>query len=318
MASRVSEILTMLKSFKEARALLSAYELGLLSRLAMSAVSAAELSREKDLDERAVRALLDALVAMRIVRKRNGRYRLSSAGSQLMADRGETLDDASLAWRQWSEMNQVIQQGRTVVDSAQVVEEAERAKKRLQSGLADESWVQRLPIGNAKTILDVGGSAPAELIRLALAHPDVHCSALHLPGVVPEIERAVERAGMSERIAVIPGNYLFDQLPSGFDVVWISGVLPLHAEEPNRALLRNASEALNSGGRVLIRDLLLDEKQATEVDHTLFRLRTLASPNAVEAYTVQDVIRWLSDAGFIEATYQCSGDIATVSALAGG
>jgi hypothetical protein len=73
--------------FWESKTLLSAVELGLFTELAKGPADLADLSRRLGLHDRAARDFLDALVALKMLDREDGRYS-NTAHTDLFLDRG--------------------------------------------------------------------------------------------------------------------------------------------------------------------------------------------------------------------------------------
>jgi hypothetical protein len=89
------------------------------------------------------------------------------------------------------------------------------------------------------------------LARLLSTEPDLRGILVDLPSTAAEADAAFARAGVGDRVRVVPGSF-FDPLPAGGDVYLLSGVLIDWADDAAAAILRRCGEAVGSAGRVLI------------------------------------------------------------------
>ena len=92
-----------------------------------------------------------------------------------------------------------------------------------------------------------------------------------LPNVVPISKKIVEQEGFSGRIEHHVGDYTTDELPKGFDLIFLSAIIHSNSYATNRELVRKCFNSLNSIGRIVIQDWVLnDAKTDTPTGHCLF------------------------------------------------
>src|SRR5271165_421342 len=110
--------------------------------------------------------------------------------------------------------------------------------------------------------------------------------------------RDVAEAGLSDRIALLPGDALETGWPAGQDVVLVSYLLSAVGAADIPALLGQARRALKPGGRIIIHDFMLDEDRAGPFAAAGFFLSYLTLRTDPVSFTAGDVRRWLADARF--------------------
>ena len=73
----------------------------------------------------------------------------------------------------------------------------------------------------------------------------------------------------------------------------------IHYQEPagNQALIRRAAGALNPGGRIVIKDKFLDERQTGPAWTAVFAIHLLVHTEHGDCYTVAEATDWLRAAG---------------------
>jgi hypothetical protein len=95
------------------------------------------------------------------------------------------------------------------------------------------------------------------------------------------------------------GSYL-ESLPGGHDAALLSNILHGEGENDNRALLKQAYDALDAPGIVIISDALLNEERTAPVFPLLFALNMLVATEHGDTYTRVEVKGFLEEAGFCE------------------
>jgi SAM-dependent methyltransferase len=89
-----------------------------------------------------------------------------------------------------------------------------------------------------------------------------------------------------------------DPLPRGFDIVLISNVLHGQGVRENRALLRSAHRSLNQGGRIVLRDVLMNRAGTDPEWGAMFSVALLLQTPKGRCYALDEVRAWLQTAGF--------------------
>lgn len=106
----------------------------------------------------------------------------------------------------------------------------------------------------ARRLLDVGGGHGLYSVEFCRRHPDLRATVLDVPEARDAAAETVEAAGMEDRISFRPGDYLRDELGSGYDVALLCNVLHAHDPREARRLLRRTAGVLEPGGRLVVLD----------------------------------------------------------------
>jgi len=115
------------RAFQESRVLLTAIELDVFAALGEGA-SAAALSAQLGTDTRAIEMLLNALVAVGALLKRDGMFHCTSESKALAAARGRLLHMVHL-WDTWSTLTECLKSGKaTATRGPESFSEHERFK----------------------------------------------------------------------------------------------------------------------------------------------------------------------------------------------
>ncbi len=314
LAAEQDRIGEMTRSFMQSRILLSAVELGVFRAVADGADTAEAVARAIDADPRATAMLLDALTAIELMAKERGRYRLSAAsascfGPGVPAYQGQALMHAVRLWESWSRLSDCVRLGHPP-DRAQMDNRDDEGLRgfiaAMHSYASEEAdaVVARVDLTGVRRILDLGGGSGRFSIAFARACPEAEVTVFDLPAVTPLTEGYVADAGLSDRIRTRPGDMLTGDFGEGHDLVWISSICHMFSPEQNVAVLRKARKALAPGGRVIIRDFLLDPDRTSPPGAAVFALNMLVNTEGGNSYTAEECVEWLAAVGLPGATVE--------------
>lgn len=114
---------------------------------------------------------------------------------------------------------------------------------------------------------------------------------------IPEvIELARERHG--DALHYLGGDFLTDGLGGPWDGIFISNVLHGLEEADNRVLLARLREALQPKGKLVIKDMFLEQSGGSPDGAAAFALNMLFFTEAGQSHALESVAAWCRDAGF--------------------
>jgi SAM-dependent methyltransferase len=261
-------------------------------------------------DRRATELLLNALVALDVIRLAGVGYTNAPAAAQFLV--AGSPDDARTAlrhnlslWRTWSSLTEAVRVGHTALRPDMRERDDDWTLPfiaAMHRGAAVRAPLVVAALGAApiRRMLDVGGGSGAYAIAFAQAHPSLTAVVLDLATVVPIAEGHIRGAGLSERIATRAGDLRRDDLGAGFDLVFLSSICHMLGPDGNRDLLARAGQALAPGGRVVIQDFLLEPERTRPRQAVLFAINMLVGTEAGGTYTEAEYAAWLTAAGLMD------------------
>jgi len=298
-------VLQLAQSYWECRILLTAAELDLFALLEPEPLSAQHVAERLNADIRGMTFLLDAVAAIGLLSKRDGKYRCepdlaallsgSSPGSVLPM----VLHSAS-QWKKWSDLTGIvrgeIEPGRHP-RTPQTLRAFIEAMDVAASPRA-ESVVAAVKPGSAKRLLDVGGGPGTYTKAFLNAVPQMKATLFDQPDVV-EIARArLHAAGLLDRVTLVGGDFEVDELPGGHDLALLSAIIHQNSHQQNVDLYRKVFRALVPGGRIVIRDHVLRPDRTQPRRGAVFAINMLVSTSGGNSYTFDEIRDGLTQAGF--------------------
>ncbi|WP_103500474.1 MULTISPECIES: methyltransferase [Streptomyces] len=172
---------------------------------------------------------------------------------------------------------------------------------RSWSRLTNPVLVDKADLSGTRRVLDIGGGDGVNAISLAKANPRVEFTVVDLPGAVAIAERKIAEEGLSDRISAHACDIFDSHYPGGHDAVLLANQLVIWSPQQNLGLLRKAYEALEPGGKVMIFNVMSDDRGDgplySALDNAYFA--TLTAPRS-RIYRWTDYEEWLAEAGFGE------------------
>jgi SAM-dependent methyltransferase len=167
------------------------------------------------------------------------------------------------------------------------------------SSFSARDFAAAFDLSDRTALLDVGGGSGAYPIELAKANPGLRAAVFDLPHVCEIAAERIAEAGLSERIATVPGDFLSGEpLPTGYDAILLSMILHDWDEPTGRRLLADCFEALEPGGIVIVCELLLDDDRSGPASAALMGMNMLVETEGGQNYTGAQYADWLVGAGF--------------------
>jgi SAM-dependent methyltransferase len=305
------ELLSLVRGFQPACVLGAAADLDLYEALGADEVDLDEAVRRVRGDPRGVGILLDALAALGLLTKRDGRWSVPPSLRPLMTPGADQsvlamIQHQANCLRRWSRLAETIRAGEVVGRHPSVRgEEGDResfieAMDVINRNAA--SWlVGEIPRQEFTRLLDVGGASGTWTIAWLAAYPDARATIFDLPPVIPLAESRLTDAGIRDRVELVAGDFYADPLPTGADLAWVSAIVHQNSREQNRDLFRKVFAALAPGGRILIRDIVMDETRTKPTGGAFFAVNMLAATPGGGTFTFAELAEDLAAAGFESA-----------------
>jgi SAM-dependent methyltransferase len=292
--------------FQRSRVLLSAIELRLFGLIGEGGHTSAELAGRASTDPRATDRLLNALCAMRLLVKREGRFWNTPESRRYLDDGSQEfaagLGHTASMWHTWSGLTDAVREGRPSLRAAI----NDRGDAWLKPFIAAMHYraVQQAPqvadligLDGVARVLDVGGGSGAFAMAFAAKQPGLVAVVFDLPNVLPLTREYIAEADLTCCVTTAVGDYLVDPLPAGFDLVFLSAVIHSNSAVQNAALVRSCAAALNPGGRLVVLDWVMSDDRVAPPAGAFFALNMLVATDHGDTFTDGEIRGWMDGAG---------------------
>jgi hypothetical protein len=301
--------------FWASKVLLSGVELGLFTELAKGPADLVTLSQRLGLHERSARDFLDALVALKLLDRHEGKYS-NAPDTDLFLDRakpsyaGGLLEMANARlYESWGSLTEALRTGRNqneAKDSGDIFASLYADPAKLRGFLAAMSGVSlgaaqaiaaKFPWQDYKSFADIGAAQGMVAATLASAHPHLSGAGYDLPQVNPVFEEFIGTRGVSSRVKFISGNFFTDPLPAA-DVLIMGHILHDWDLAQKRMLLEKAYAGLAKGGALIVYESIIDDERRENAFGLLMSLNMLIETPGGFDFTGADCQAWMREAGF--------------------
>lgn len=300
-------IMRLAGGFQESKILMTANDLDLFSEISAGRGSAEELASKLRVNRRALGILMNALVAIGLLRKENGSYTNTELSDRyLVKNRPEYLGDfvkfMSTQWKGYGNLGEVLRNG--CLSPKVAPDERDEAYVRAYIWGMDNMGKERarrvaqaLDLSSVRTMLDVGGGAATYSIAFAKENPKLTSVVLDLPATLEVARENIERNGVGDRVSTRACSYWEMDYKSDFDLVWISQIIHGLGEEQVTELIRRSAAAVAPGGRLIVHDSFLAEDYASPYHAAVFSVYMLAITERGRCYSLHEVKKWMNAAG---------------------
>jgi hypothetical protein len=313
-------ILRTATGFWSSKVLLTAVGLDLFSTLGASSMTAKELGEVLDLHPRGRFDFFDALVALGFLEREGdgpeGRYSNTPEGAAFLVKQSPAYLGGMLQMLNsrlfgfWNDLEEGLKTGEpqneTKLGGKSIFEELYADEERLGTFLQAMSGFQagnfqalaeKFDFSGYETVTDAGGSLALLSCMLGKRHPHLRFQSFDLPPVAPHAEKAVQAAGLGDRVRIVSGDFFADPLPKA-DVVTMGNVLHDWDLEKKLHLIRSAYEALPEGGALIVIENLIDDARRENAFGLLMSLNMLIEFGGAFDYTGADFRGWCTQVGF--------------------
>ncbi|MBI5755658.1 MAG: methyltransferase domain-containing protein [Nitrospirae bacterium] len=302
-------------AYAESRILHAAVELNIFDTIGDKKVSAEEVAENIRTDTRATELLLNALTALNLLNKEGNLFSLTDLSGKYLLSASESCYSGmirfeSSMWKVWERLADAVRTGKSVRTPDMYQTEKEEtecfimAMHHLVSARGDAGYIaDRLNLTGVHSVLDIGSGPATYPIAICKKHPHISVTIFDLPATLEVTKRVLEGAGVSRKIRIIAGDYNKDPLPAGYDVVFLSNIIHGEDEGTNKTLMKKIFQSLNPGGRIIIKDHIMDESLTRPACGAIFSIYMLLTTKGRD-YGFHEVKEWLEEAGFVDISLE--------------
>jgi SAM-dependent methyltransferase len=294
-------------TYRLPRVLIAALELDLFTAIGTVAWTISDLAREMKVSERGLAILCRNLAMAGLLKKHDETYRNSRlAATALNAHhqnyRGDYLRLITNHWADWGRLLDSVKSGLPVDHDAP---DEPNYRRRFTWAMHHRTLetapkiAAQINLRGARTLLDLGGGPGTYAMAFLTENPALRATVCDRPAALDVAKEIASAHKTRARLSYLPLDVIAEDIPGFYDVIWYSNVLHIYSREDNQAVFRRAAAALNPGGRLLIQDAFLHDRDGLFPDEaSLFAVSMLLFTEGGDTYKATEAKAWLIDAGF--------------------
>ena len=305
-------LLALARGFQESRVLLTGAELNLFTLLSKEALTAEAIAARLGADLRALTIELDALAAMELLVKADGTYRTAPDAACLSADAPDSIHPmllhAAALWDRWTKLTRRI--GGTPLPERPPRRRPARSSARCTScprRRPSASWRPPASAARAASWTSAAGPGPTRR-RFSAPCPGSRRRSSTCRPSSRSPASGCRRPDFSSRVTLVAGDFENDELPAGHDLAWLSAIIHQNGPAQNDALYARIFRALVPGGRLVIRDHVMEPDRTRPRAGALFAVNMLVGTAQGGTYTFDEISAGLERAGFIRVRQLRAGE----------
>lgn len=313
--------------FQAARALVKLGILDIVSKSGPGGISSEDVSDKLGISKYGTEVLLDAGLSMGIVRMQDEKYILTKTGFFLLNDSMTRVNIDfvhDVCYEPFFLLEESVRTGRpeglkvfgdwkTIYPGLQFLpEQAKKSWFGFDHFYSDVAFPEIIPLIAADkpgNLMDVGGNTGRFAMQAVQGIPGLKVTIVDLPDTLKAAERSIREHGFADRISFFAADMLDAQneLPHGFDAIWMSQFLDCFSEEQIVSILSRAARSMHSGSYLYILELFWDrqkyEASSYSLNATSLYFTCLANGNS-RMYHSTDMHRLIEKAGLtaVEST----------------
>jgi ubiquinone/menaquinone biosynthesis C-methylase UbiE len=299
----------LVQGYQQAQIVLASVRLNLFSYLKHESMTTEEIADGLQTDPEKTRILCNALVALNLLIKEENRFSNSpDALKFLLPDspysRVSSLLHGALQYERWGGLHDAVKQGVPTPDE-RIDPGLLRGRAWFARAMGDigrtsaAQTVEKLDLKEVRSLLDVGGGPGVYALEFVRQYPDLAVTVLDDSETLDIARENCSAEGLQGRVRLRPGDVFHDDLGEGFDMVFLSNLVHIYSMEDNYLLIKRCAQALNPGGRICIKDFVLDPSRTSPQGAAIFAVNMLVSTAAGNCYTESDIQSWFENAGII-------------------
>ncbi len=293
--------------FRMSRIIMTALDLDLFTVMESRLWTIKALAKAASVSERGLEILCRNLASVGLLRKDGARYSSNNLGRTFLNAkspnyRGAYLDLLRRQWKDWSKLTESVRSGKPVEEQGEDDAEYRRSftwAMHHRSIEAAGQVAKQLKLKSAKTLLDVGGGPGTYALEFLKKNLKLKAGVWDRSVALEVAKEIAKKQKLNARMSYFEGDFLKDPVPGTFDIFWLSNVIHIYSAEENIQILKKLRKALTPGGRVFIQDTFLQDKHGLRpLETNLFAVTMLLFTETGNTYSITEVQRWLTAAGF--------------------
>ncbi len=307
-------------------------EIGAFAALSAQALRTDELAATLKVNARALGIQLGLVASLGFVEKREGRWRATAAARTWLHPEGAgyygpLIHRYKLSQPLHEQLLATLRTGNAAEGHVSAAAEWERGEMpadmaewitafmNAHSRAAAKGLASQPLFADVRSLLDVGGASGIFAIELARAWPKLAATVMDIPQVCAAAQPYIAASGTGGRVSTAAVNMFTQAWPRGHDAHFFSNIFHDWSDATNKLLAQKSFEALPSGGRILLHEMLMNDDGCGPLPAAAFSVLMLLATRGRQ-YSLPELRGFLEAAGFtdVEAAQTGGGYYSLVTA----
>ena len=309
LGSPVEKIFEDVRGYWKSSVIITSIDLDIFTNISQG-TTCKQLASKLSLQDDALERLLDSLVNLNLLQKEgNMYYNTYNSSKYLVRNQASYIGYVALYHKSrydvWGKLDRSLKTGKPIAaasflapDKNQINNYARAMSARAQLEVNDV--MDRIDLSDCKRLLDLGGAPGTFSVAFAKKYPSLDITVFDLDTMM-EISKEITQD--NQNIHLVAGNFDSDPIGSNYCGVFMSQILDSLGRKGVEDLFKKVFASLKKGGKVIIRDYILQENN-TESEISMFRsLNVLLTTNVGRLYNFEDYLNLLKEVGFELITF---------------
>jgi len=288
---------------------------GVFDTLDSGPMTIEEISKATGASLRGLRAILNALVGLEFLVKKDGSYSLTLESKTFLVTTkpsfagGILRHTSSQLIPNWLHLNEVVRTGKPTASVNQQSYGSEFFHEFVEDILpmsyaAAKALTAHLQIAQLSTptsVLDIASGSGVWGIAFAQESSNIRVTAVDWEHVLDITRKVTAKFGVSDRFTYNAGDLLASDFGSGHQFATLGHILHSEGEDRSKKLLSRVYDSLAPGGQIIIAEMVPDSDRTGPAFPLLFAVNMLVNTDEGDTFTFEEMTAWLTEAGFVNS-----------------
>ena len=149
-------------------------------------------------------------------------------------------------------------------------------------------------------LMDIGGGSGVYAIEVVKQNPNMSAVVLELEPACKVADQYIKRFDLQDKIHTQVLDFFKDNLPTDYDVAFLSHIIHFLDEEKDKILLKKIHDSLpnDRNSAIIISEWLLNDEKTGPVPSALMSLTMIVEQPQGRNYSFSEISKMLTDVGF--------------------
>jgi len=294
-------------AFRKSKIILTACDINLFDYIGEKRMKAEDIATGIKCNEDALKRLLNALVSMELLVKKNYLYSNSIVALKYLCSYSHSFIGhfiiANDQWDIWSNLTEVVKTGssKKLRDYSNMPESVLKAhlESDYKTHLTDaKNIADMFRMKDFDKVLDLGCGSGVYAIEFMKRHKGMKVELYDYEAVLGITKQYVDSAGIMNEVEYVAGNFHQIDFGEDYDMIFASFVCDEFSIWENIDLFRKAYSALKQEGLLVIHGNTIDNSRVKPEKSVMHSLELLLNTQKGEIFTENDFWIMIKEAGF--------------------